>query len=91
MKLIVFGEIIMKKIKSKIAMFNLNRKSTFRSTLLALMLALILGRGRLLGQSGGSPRAAIWWEHYIPGRIWGAVAAYRLGPRYRYLDGTKLG
>ena len=35
--------------KSKIAMFNLNRKSTFRSTLLALMLALILGGAGFLG------------------------------------------
>ena len=48
----------MKKIKSKIAMFNLNRKSTFRSTLLALMLALMLAL--LLGGAGflGSPAAA---------------------------------
>ena len=35
--------------KTKIAMFNLNRKSTFRTTLLALMLPLILGGAGFLG------------------------------------------
>ena len=35
--------------KTKIAMFNLNSKSTFSTTLLALMLALILGGAGFLG------------------------------------------
>ena len=66
--------------KSKIAMFNLNRKSTFRSTLPALMLALITRGGRLLGQPGLGSRTRIRWDAYSDGRA-GAVPANIVGPR----------
>ena len=72
MKSIVFGEIIMKKIKSKIAMFNLNRKSTFRSTLLALMLVLLLGGAGFLG--------SLAWAAEIKG--FSSEAAKKAGPEY---------
>ena len=58
--------------KSKIAMFNLNRKSTFRSTLPALMLALLLGGAGFLG----SPA----WAAEIKG--FSSEAAKNAGPQY---------
>ena len=67
--------------KSKIAMFNLNRKSTFSTTLLALMLALILGGAGFLG----SPA----WAAEITG--FSSEAAKNAGPQYggtiTFLDG----
>ena len=76
----------MKKIKSKIVMFNLNRKSTFRSTLLALMLALLLGGAGFLG----SPAWAADWRKTIG---FSSEAAKNAGPQYggtiTFLDGYK--
>ena len=65
----IFKENLM---KSKIAMFNLNRKSTFRSTLLALMLVLLLGGAGFLG----SPA----WAAEIKG--FSSEAAMNAGPEY---------
>ena len=67
--------------KTKIAMFNLNSKSTFSTTLLALMLALILGGAGFLG----SPA----WAAEIIG--FSSEAAKNAGPQYggsiTFLDG----
>ena len=73
-----FKENLMKTI---IAMFNLNRKSTFRTTLLALMLVLILGGAGFLG----SPA----WAAEVIG--FSSEAAMNAGPQYggsiTFLDG----
>ena len=67
-------------------MFILNRKSTFRTTLLALMLALLLGGAGFLG----SPAWAADWRKTIG---FSSEAAKNAGPQYggtiTFLDGYK--